>query len=644
MNIEHKTNGPPAAFSRRLLTGLGCAAGSGLVVGFWVGAHSLIQNPTITGFANGALTLLFFGLLLAALSLPVGLAMGVLCQLLSFVGRPRHARFDHAVCLGAMAALFWLADAWDRSYVAQQLIRTRAASLTITRDEARMELYLLIALALGVGLLAGFLFHLALRVGPGAERPGSRARFLLALASLAAVAAAVFRPAPEFYPPKLTPEMARANGFKVHLVVIDGADWRFIDPLLAQGGLPNLQALIERGVRAPLGVTYPSESPHMWTALSTGLEDDVTGLCEFYAFKPPGTDALITRFPGLGDARRLLFRLGILRLKRWGLGSVVPASSSQKRVPEIWDYLGDAGKTVAVVGWRFSAPVTEVNGVLVSDEFGERSAPYSLLWPEDLEVRTDLADEVERQVAIVAGGRDIEEALNELSPDARRKARRNLEGLRRNLERDLMYTHATLAARASFDPDFTATAARAIDGAEHVGMAEHVLHRMPDRPPLEEPLSRFTTEEAIETGGDIIENLYEVADDLLGTLLADTGDDLIIVISDHGHDLDGSGHRFGPPGILVMAGGPVAAGAELDPATVFDILPTTLHAAGLPVPAGLHGRVLVEAFASTWMDEHPVEVIVTDASEARVMTRDAAAGELSDELLEELERLGYVDG
>jgi hypothetical protein len=640
VNAEQQT---PVTFARRLAVGLGCAAGCGFLAGLWVGTLSLVQNPTIGGFVNGSVTLLFFAVLVAALCLPLGLATGTLGQALSFVGRPRPVRFDYGLALGSMAAVLWFADAWDRSYAAQQLIRMRGASLALTRDEARAELYLLVAVALGVGLLAGLASYVLLGLGSGRERPGNRGRFVLCVGTVALVALAVFRPAPQFHAPTFTADMARPTDVKVRLVVIDGADWRFIDPLLEQGALPNLSALIERGVRAELGVTYPSESPHMWTTLSTGLEDDVNGLCEFYAYRPPGTDALITRFPGLGDARRFLFRQGILYLNRWGLGSVIPASSYQKRVPEIWDYLCDAGKTVAVVGWRYSAPVAEVKGALISDEYGEREAPYPLLYPADLAPRIDFAEDVERQMQLMAGEHDYTAGLKGSPPRIRRMFRMKLEGLRSNLQRDLMYVHASRDLQQTLDPDFSATAMRAVDGVEHQAMIEHVLHRAPERGPLVEPVSWFTSDEAIEKTGDGIVNIYRVADELLGTLLADVGDDLVIVVSDHGHDLDGSGHRFGPPGILVMAGGPVTPGASVDGATVFDVLPTTLHALGLPVPAGLRGRALIEAYDPAWIEAHPVEVVFTDAADAKVVSKGDAMGELTQEQLDELKALGYVD-
>ena len=86
----------------------------------------------------------------------------------------------------------------------------------------------------------------------------------------------------------------------------------------------------------------------------------------------------------------------------------------------------------------------------------------------------------------------------------------------------------------------------AVDEAEHAFMLEHVLSRTSDRRPLSRYFRRFTSEEGIELLSDAIAETYAITDSLLGELIEGAGDDLIIVASDHGHDQDGSGHRYGP--------------------------------------------------------------------------------------------------
>ena len=51
---------------------------------------------------------------------------------------------------------------------------------------------------------------------------------------------------------------------RVILIAWDGADWRMLDPLLEQGALPNLQALIDKGQREVLRSTVPTYSRSAW--------------------------------------------------------------------------------------------------------------------------------------------------------------------------------------------------------------------------------------------------------------------------------------------------------------------------------------------------------------------------------------------
>jgi len=48
---------------------------------------------------------------------------------------------------------------------------------------------------------------------------------------------------------------------KVVVLGIDGLDWQLIDPLIEQGRLPNIAALIERGVRADFRSLEPARPP-----------------------------------------------------------------------------------------------------------------------------------------------------------------------------------------------------------------------------------------------------------------------------------------------------------------------------------------------------------------------------------------------
>jgi predicted AlkP superfamily phosphohydrolase/phosphomutase len=59
---------------------------------------------------------------------------------------------------------------------------------------------------------------------------------------------------------------------RVILIAWDGADWRILDPLLEQGALPNLQALLDRGQRETLRSTIPTHSWSAWPSFLTGVD------------------------------------------------------------------------------------------------------------------------------------------------------------------------------------------------------------------------------------------------------------------------------------------------------------------------------------------------------------------------------------
>ena len=73
---------------------------------------------------------------------------------------------------------------------------------------------------------------------------------------------------------------------RVILIAWDGADWRILDPLLEQGALPNLQALIDRGQREVLRSTVPTHSWSAWPSFLTGVDPDDHGVYDILETVP----------------------------------------------------------------------------------------------------------------------------------------------------------------------------------------------------------------------------------------------------------------------------------------------------------------------------------------------------------------------
>ena len=79
-----------------------------------------------------------------------------------------------------------------------------------------------------------------------------------------------------------------ANGSKplrkVLFIGIDGADWQILDPLIAKGRLPHLDALVRNGAAGELRSLEPMLSPLLWTTMATGKLPEEHGILSFTAY------------------------------------------------------------------------------------------------------------------------------------------------------------------------------------------------------------------------------------------------------------------------------------------------------------------------------------------------------------------------
>ena len=161
------------------------------------------------------------------------------------------------------------------------------------------------------------------------RRRRSAARALwLALAALALPAAAPAQP-------------------RVVLVGVDGASWSVIDPLVAQGMLPNLAALMKRGVHAELATVEPVISPVVWTSIATSQPPSVHGIGDFF-----------------GDARAI-------------------------RSPTIFERLAVQGLRVGTYEWLVTWPPRALPGGFVIPDWLRRDASLS---PPDAFARAGIDD------------------------------------------------------------------------------------------------------------------------------------------------------------------------------------------------------------------------------------------------------------
>jgi len=95
---------------------------------------------------------------------------------------------------------------------------------------------------------------------------------------------------------------------RVAVAGLDGATFRLLDPLLAQGAMPHLQKIIDRGVRAVLKSTVPTYTPPAWVSMITGVNPGRHGVFGFLDTTPQEPPQLA--HSGLIDAAPIWLHLG----------------------------------------------------------------------------------------------------------------------------------------------------------------------------------------------------------------------------------------------------------------------------------------------------------------------------------------------
>ena len=371
----------------------------------------------------------------------------------------------------------------------------------------------------------------------------------------------------------------------------DAADWIVIDQLFAQGRIPNLRRLVERGARCDLGTLEPKLSPLLWSSIATGKTADRHGIHNFVEPKPDG------------DGLRV-------------------SQSTSRRTKALWNILTQAGLRVNAVGWYASHPAEPVRGVVVSNLLQEgEPARATDPWPL-VPGAVHPAALAEPVAAARVRARDFpRELLRALCPkaDAIGASDARLATLAKLMAYAASIEGAAHAAMSTGEWDATMVFLDAIDTVGH--------HFMQYRAPR---MSHVSSREEKEFG-EVMDRVYDWHDAALGRLLERAGPDTtVLLLSDHGFhsdamrpnlkdlpperrmELESSWHRAF--GVLVASGPGVVKGAAFAPATILDLAPTALALLGVAVGEDMNGRVLAEVL------DPALEV-------ARIPSWDAVAGE-----------------
>jgi tetratricopeptide (TPR) repeat protein len=137
----------------------------------------------------------------------------------------------------------------------------------------------------------------------------------------------------------------------VLFIGLDGAERALMSPLMDEGALPHLAAIVESGCVGALAGRPPHVRAMLWTTLATGIHAPLHGVC------------------------------GDVEVREDGAG-VRPSGHGSWRAPAMWQHLAEAGIRSAVVGWPASAPAVSWNGgVIIDDTFCQPLGRQFDAWP-----------------------------------------------------------------------------------------------------------------------------------------------------------------------------------------------------------------------------------------------------------------------
>jgi arylsulfatase A-like enzyme len=304
-----------------------------------------------------------------------------------------------------------------------------------------------------------------------------------------------------------------------------------------------------------------------------------------------------------------------LRLQRLGLAAVQPIDRSRVDAPLLWEVARATGRAVGVVdGYYYSYPAP----VLADPRSFFLGYGSDWLW---------------QQARAAGRAPTATEAALQAWPPALLLAESRFLTLP-----DFTWQSSTLLDLLDRyrQPDLVSMYAHEPDAVQHAKWRFH------------EPDRFLGVDRASAPAHDDIARFYRSLDDFLGRLQARLlPGTVLVLVSDHGHSptifhsMD-TQHRHGPPGILLLHGGPVRAGRLPAGAGVLDVYPTLLYLLGVPLPADADGRLLAGAIDPAFLARHPPVRVGSWDGLPRPRSAAPPDAERRRLELEKLHSLGYV--
>ncbi|HYB95576.1 MAG TPA: alkaline phosphatase family protein [Vicinamibacterales bacterium] len=392
-----------------------------------------------------------------------------------------------------------------------------------------------------------------------------------------------------------------ADDARVRLLMLDGASLDVITPAIAEGRLPNIARIFDRGAVLHLATLRPTQAEPVWSAIATGRYPIYNGV----------RSAVIYRALGGTPIQLLPDYCYMQALVALGFLTEEPQTATDLLARPIWSILSDRGQTVGVIGWPLTQPAPVVNGFAVSDEFHRLpetdlsldSSPA--LWPSGLLdlIRSAMQSPPTPDPVSLVTAMGAPQPINDYDV--------------RTDQAPILADRVHLQLLRALESTAPRLLAVRFPGIDAVG---HRFLRYADPSAFGD-----VSERERQQFGAVLSQYYGFVDTLIGRELDQLGaNDLLLVVSGFGMEpltpfkrvleivagnsqISGT-HERAPDGFVLAYGAAVAAGRP-SRASVVDLAPTILYFLGLPVGRDMDGFARTDLFKPSFTSAKPVTYI-----------------------------------
>jgi predicted AlkP superfamily phosphohydrolase/phosphomutase/tetratricopeptide (TPR) repeat protein len=412
------------------------------------------------------------------------------------------------------------------------------------------------------------------------------------------------------------------TGIKVFIIGVDGADWKIINTLIAQGKLPNFKKLKTQGAWGYLHSIRPTLSPLIWTTMITGKTPDIHGIIDFMVVDPE-------------------------------TNKQVPITSTARKVKALWNIFFDFNYKSTIINWLASWPAETIKGNIITDRVHYSLRKYNKPSNEDVgktfppgllkEIKSYIIED--EDISKEQLTKYIHASAQELQDSAQKELTENrISHFRTILASTLTYHDISLKLLEKGQPDFFAIYYPLVDSVGHLFIKE-----MP-------PRLQGISQDDFAKYKDVVVNAYQLQDKIIGDYLKRIEPNTIVMlVSDHGFisgperaaivfrkgDIWAEGfHRIN--GVIMFYGKYIKPG-PLSTKSVYDIAPTILYLLGFPIPEDMQGKPITDGLTNDFTQQFRIRNIDTYETINPLKARKLPQISADDEKIKKnLQALGYM--